>query len=202
MLSLAQWLSEPKCPEVSGKNCKLFPPFPCEKCYLWLTLIHPSALNHFTCSTHPVFQFLAASAEEGTSRLPFPFPKSATYGNKLSSIPDAGSCGSSCPLGAHAGTQPWSSSLQLYGSTGCVAEIPLCSPQHAVGAGASEAQAVGKEQERSEKSESEGEGLFRSCLEQSSHIFGLLGFEVEALLLFFTLSLFFKYSILSMVLSN
>lgn len=93
-------------------------------------------------------------------------------------------------MGAPAGTQPWSSSLQLYCSTGCTAEIPLCLPQHAAGAGASEAQAVGKEQERSEKSKSEGEGLFRSRLEQSSHIFRLLGFEVEALLLFFTLSLF------------
>lgn len=191
MLSLAQWLSELKCPEVSGKNCKRFPLFPCEKCYLWLTLIHPSALSHFTCTHTSRFSVCSSISRGGTSRLPFPFPKSATYGNKLSSIPDAGSCGSGCPLGAHAGTQPWSSSLQLYGSTGCTAEIPLCLPQHAVRAGASEAQAVGKEQEQSEKSKSEGEGLFRSCLEQSSHIFGLLGFEVEALSPFlYTVSFF------------
>ena len=52
------------------------------------------------------------------------------------------------------------------------------------------------------KGKSEGESLFHSCLEQPSHTFGLLGFEVKALLLFFILSLFFKYSILSLVLRN
>jgi len=91
-----------------------------------------------------------------------------------------------------AGTQPCSSSLRLYCSTGGRAEIPLSPPHHGVRAGASEAQAAGKEQEQSEKGKSEGESLFHSCLEQSSHTFGLLGFEVEALLLFFTLTLFLK----------
>ncbi|XP_025939134.1 arf-GAP with dual PH domain-containing protein 1 isoform X2 [Apteryx rowi] len=41
-----------------------------------------------------------------------------------------------------------------------------------------------KEQEQSEMGKYEGEGLVLSCLAQSTHAFGLLGFYVEAILLF------------------
>lgn len=104
--------------------------------------------------------------------------------SELSSIPGAGSCGRDTALLLESVPAP------RCGMRGGNAPVPPCRRLRA--------QIAGKEQEWSRKGKSEGEGLFRSCHEQSSS-FGLL--EVKTLLLFLTLTVL-KYSVLSLVLSN